>query len=95
MDESRRDNAQPYGRGRRVTPSTFLCGPDHSSDFETNWLLDRNLQVGLALADSHYGAHPPLKKDKFWAKPIAEPLYTPESASLHRNPQIGSCADIS
>uniref|UniRef100_A0AC34FAJ3 Bestrophin homolog n=1 Tax=Panagrolaimus sp. ES5 TaxID=591445 RepID=A0AC34FAJ3_9BILA len=62
-------------------------------DFECNWLIDRNLQVGRAIVDS-YCKFPILEKDVFWDEPIPEPLYTAETAARPHNPMVGSCNQL-
>uniref|UniRef100_A0AC35FE08 Bestrophin homolog n=1 Tax=Panagrolaimus sp. PS1159 TaxID=55785 RepID=A0AC35FE08_9BILA len=67
---------------------------DDDDDFECNWVLDRNLQVGLSIVDDAYGRVPELEKDMFWNDVLPEPLYTAQSASRPHNPMIGSCNDL-
>uniref|UniRef100_A0AC34QK07 Bestrophin homolog n=1 Tax=Panagrolaimus sp. JU765 TaxID=591449 RepID=A0AC34QK07_9BILA len=66
---------------------------DDDDDFECNWIIDRNLQVGLQIADS-YGRLPQLEKDIFWNEMLPEPLYTAESATRTQNPIVGSCNNL-
>ncbi|PIC49741.1 hypothetical protein B9Z55_008252 [Caenorhabditis nigoni] len=67
---------------------------EDDDDFECNWILDRNLQVGLMVVDTAYNRYPTLEKDQFWEDAIPEPLYTAESAMRPLNPQVGSCAEM-
>uniref|UniRef100_A0A914WM93 Bestrophin homolog n=1 Tax=Plectus sambesii TaxID=2011161 RepID=A0A914WM93_9BILA len=67
---------------------------EDDDDFEVNWFLDRNLQVGLTVVDDAVTKQPPLKKDVFWADPNPEPLYSAEAASIVINPLIGSATEI-
>uniref|UniRef100_A0A7E4WC07 Bestrophin homolog n=1 Tax=Panagrellus redivivus TaxID=6233 RepID=A0A7E4WC07_PANRE len=67
---------------------------DDDDDFECNWVIDRNLQVGLSIVDDGYNRIPPLEKDIFWNDVMPEPLYTEEAASRPHNPMIGSCNDL-
>ncbi|KHN82850.1 Uncharacterized protein Tcan_11659 [Toxocara canis] len=53
---------------------------EDDDDFECNFLLDKNLTIGLTVVDEGYGKTPSLKKDIFWDEKI-EPLYTLESVS--------------
>ncbi|VDM56563.1 unnamed protein product [Angiostrongylus costaricensis] len=67
---------------------------EDDDDFECNWILDRNLQVGFNVVDTAYDRFPDMVRDKFWEEAIPEPLYTAESAQRPLNPQVGSCADL-
>ena len=35
-------------------------------DFESNYLIDRNLQVAYLIVDEMHAEHPELVKDQFW-----------------------------
>uniref|UniRef100_A0A914X3D7 Bestrophin homolog n=1 Tax=Plectus sambesii TaxID=2011161 RepID=A0A914X3D7_9BILA len=48
---------------------------DDDDDFECNWFIDRNLQVGFSIVDGAIGKEPPLEKDVFWNEIIPLPLY--------------------
>ncbi|VDL65316.1 unnamed protein product [Nippostrongylus brasiliensis] len=65
---------------------------EDDDDFECNFLVDRNLSVGLAIVDECYGDLPPQQKDVFWSSEVAEPLYSADTAVKPMNPQIGSAA---
>ncbi|KJH47018.1 Bestrophin [Dictyocaulus viviparus] len=67
---------------------------EDDDDFECNWILDRNLQVGFNVVDTTYDRFPVMVRDQFWEDSMAEPLYTIESAQRPINPQVGSCADM-
>ncbi|KAG2462443.1 BEST1 protein, partial [Polypterus senegalus] len=49
---------------------------EDDDDFETNWLLDRNLQVSLLTVDEMYENFPALEKDKYWNDSEPQPPYT-------------------
>ncbi|KAJ1372057.1 hypothetical protein KIN20_034117 [Parelaphostrongylus tenuis] len=78
------------------TVAEVLLNPlgEDDDDFECNWILDRNLQVGFNVVDKTYDRFPDMVRDKFWEDAIPEPLYTAESAQRPINPQVGSCADL-
>ncbi|KIH49858.1 hypothetical protein ANCDUO_20066 [Ancylostoma duodenale] len=66
---------------------------EDDDDFECNYLIDRNLRVGLTIVDECYGELPLQQKDSFWGAEAIEPLYSAESAVKSVNPQIGSAAN--
>uniref|UniRef100_A0A158PCE1 Bestrophin homolog n=1 Tax=Angiostrongylus cantonensis TaxID=6313 RepID=A0A158PCE1_ANGCA len=80
----------------RQSVAEVLLNPlgEDDDDFECNWILDRNLQVGFNVVDTTYDRFPDMVRDKFWEEAIPEPLYTAESAQRPLNPQVGSCADL-
>ncbi|CAJ0601349.1 unnamed protein product [Cylicocyclus nassatus] len=65
---------------------------EDDDDFECNYLIDRNLRVGLTIVDDCYGDLPLQQKDNFWGVDTIEPLYSADSAVKPVNPQIGSAA---
>ncbi|TRY96000.1 hypothetical protein DNTS_002160 [Danionella cerebrum] len=68
---------------------------EDDDDFETNWLVDRNLQVSLLSVDDMYDLVPLVEKDKYWDESEPQPPYTAASAE-HRKPSfMGSALDIS
>ncbi|KAK6016585.1 hypothetical protein OSTOST_17930, partial [Ostertagia ostertagi] len=67
---------------------------EDDDDFECNYILDRNLQVGLNVVDKAYDTFPEMVRDDFWEDSLPEPLYTAESAQRPINPQVGSCVDM-
>ncbi|KAK5619502.1 hypothetical protein CRENBAI_013887 [Crenichthys baileyi] len=68
---------------------------EDDDDFETNWLVDRNLQVSLLSVDEMYDSLPLVERDVYWNESEPQPPYTPASAE-HRKPSfMGSALDIS
>ncbi|KAJ8332188.1 hypothetical protein SKAU_G00428380 [Synaphobranchus kaupii] len=68
---------------------------EDDDDFETNWLVDRNLQVSLLTVDEMYDCVPVVERDKYWNESEPQPPYTAASAD-HRKPSfMGSALDIS
>uniref|UniRef100_A0A158Q7A3 Bestrophin homolog n=1 Tax=Elaeophora elaphi TaxID=1147741 RepID=A0A158Q7A3_9BILA len=56
---------------------------EDDDDFECNFLLDKNLAVGLMIVDLGYNQPPAMQKDPFW-EGLVEPLYTQQSMVLER-----------
>ncbi|XGW09958.1 hypothetical protein V3C99_011887, partial [Haemonchus contortus] len=67
---------------------------EDDDDFECNYILDRNLQVGLNVVDNAHDFYPEMARDNFWEDSLPEPLYTAESAQRTINPQVGSCVEM-
>ncbi|ULT96911.1 hypothetical protein L3Y34_005026 [Caenorhabditis briggsae] len=65
---------------------------EDDDDFECNFLLDRNLAIGLIIVDDCYNQIPTVEKDVFWCSDV-EPLYSVDTAMIPKNPQIGSAAN--
>ncbi|XP_037371145.1 bestrophin-3 [Talpa occidentalis] len=49
---------------------------EDDDDFETNWCIDRNLQVSLLAVDEMHMNLPKMKKDIYWDDSAARPPYT-------------------
>ncbi|KAK6732130.1 hypothetical protein RB195_016485 [Necator americanus] len=78
-----------------VKVAEVLLNPlgEDDDDFESNWIIDRNLQVGFSVEEC-YDKYPPVDRDSFWETPNPEPLYTAQSAIRPINPQMGSCVNM-
>ncbi|XP_077600252.1 bestrophin-4 [Stigmatopora nigra] len=68
---------------------------EDDDDFETNWLVDRNLQVSLLSVDEMYDSLPLVEKDMYWNKSEPRPPYTTASADHCKPSFMGSALDIS
>ncbi|KAG7324151.1 hypothetical protein KOW79_012167 [Hemibagrus wyckioides] len=68
---------------------------EDDDDFETNWLVDRNLQVSLLSVDEMYDLLPMIEKDKYWNESEPQPPYTAASAEHQKPSYMGSALDIS
>uniref|UniRef100_A0A158R478 Bestrophin homolog n=1 Tax=Syphacia muris TaxID=451379 RepID=A0A158R478_9BILA len=68
---------------------------EDDDDFECNFLLDKNLAIGLKIVDEGYNKTPQVLKDKFWNRAV-EPLYTAQA--MHQEKRVsgitGSVANI-
>ncbi|VDN54645.1 unnamed protein product [Dracunculus medinensis] len=57
---------------------------EDDDDFETNFLIDRNIKIGILIVDEGYGVVPEQKRDIFWGNRV-DPLYSEESAKTTAN----------
>eukprot|EP00061_Rhincodon_typus_P018869 g48232.t1 len=68
---------------------------EDDDDFETNKLIDRNLQVSFLSVDDMYQNLPPIEKDKYWNESTAQPPYTIATANeTHKPSFLGSTFDM-
>ncbi|NXL87677.1 BEST4 protein, partial [Alectura lathami] len=68
---------------------------EDDDDFETNKLIDRNLQVSLLSVDDMYQDLPLATKDKYWNESTAQPPYTTATAAETLKPSfLGSTFDM-
>ncbi|XFG00204.1 hypothetical protein AB1E19_003828 [Capra hircus] len=74
---------------------------EDDDDFETNWCIDRNLQVSLLAVDEMHMSLPKMKKDIYWDDSAARPPYTLAAADycipsfLGSTVQMGQASDSS
>ncbi|XP_078712338.1 bestrophin-2-like [Lampetra fluviatilis] len=69
---------------------------EDDDDFETNFLIDRNLQVSMLAVDEMYQNLPLLQRDMYWNASDPRPPYTAATMStLHKPSFLGSAFDMS
>ncbi|GMR48657.1 hypothetical protein PMAYCL1PPCAC_18852, partial [Pristionchus mayeri] len=56
---------------------------EDDDDFECNWLIDRNLRIGLTIVDEGFESTPDLIQDDFFDKLDVKPLYAAGSRAVH------------
>ncbi|XP_006769323.1 PREDICTED: bestrophin-4 [Myotis davidii] len=68
---------------------------EDDDDFETNQLIDRNLQVSLLSVDDMYQNLPPAEKDLYWDEGSVQPPYTVATVSESLKPSfLGSTFNL-
>ncbi|XP_023671646.1 bestrophin-4 [Paramormyrops kingsleyae] len=68
---------------------------DDDDDFETNQLIDRNIQVSMLAVDDMHQNLPPTEKDKYWTEESFSPPYTAATAMETLKPAfMGSTFDM-
>ncbi|XP_066232255.1 bestrophin-4 [Saccopteryx leptura] len=68
---------------------------EDDDDFETNQLIDRNLQVSLLSVDNMYQNLPPAEKDVYWDEGSAQPPYTVATVAESLRPSfLGSTSTL-
>ncbi|EPQ17075.1 Bestrophin-4 [Myotis brandtii] len=68
---------------------------EDDDDFETNQLIDRNLQVSLLSVDDMYQNLPPAEKDLYWDEGSVQPPYTVATVAESLKPSfLGSTFNL-
>ncbi|XP_066490418.1 bestrophin-3 isoform X2 [Tiliqua scincoides] len=67
---------------------------EDDDDFETNWCIDRNLQVSLLAVDEMHMNLPKMKKDMYWDDSAARPPYTLAAADYCIPSFLGSTIEM-
>ncbi|CAL8242614.1 unnamed protein product [Merluccius merluccius] len=67
---------------------------EDDDDFETNWIIDRNLQVSLLAVDEMHMNLPLLSRDIYWDDTAARPPYTRAAADYCIPSFLGSTTDM-
>ncbi|XP_027966779.1 bestrophin-3 isoform X1 [Eumetopias jubatus] len=67
---------------------------EDDDDFETNWCIDRNLQVSLLAVDEMHMSLPKMKKDIYWNDSAARPPYTLAAADYCIPSFLGSTVEM-
>lgn len=79
----------------KVAESLLNPFGEDDDDFETNFLIDRNLQVAYLIVDEMHEEHPKLIQDKFWDEGIPSDLpYTKAAEEFIIEIPQGSTAEI-
>ncbi|XP_032543472.1 bestrophin-3 isoform X2 [Chiroxiphia lanceolata] len=67
---------------------------EDDDDFETNWCIDRNLQVSLLAVDEMHMNLPRMEKDIYWNDSSARPPYTKAAADYCIPSFLGSTIEM-
>jgi len=79
----------------KVAESLLNPFGEDDDDFETNFLIDRNLQVSYLIVDEMHEEHPKLIQDKYWDEGVPHDLpYTKAAEDFIIDIPKGSTADI-
>ncbi|KAK6747911.1 hypothetical protein RB195_000864 [Necator americanus] len=65
---------------------------EDDDDFETNFLIDRNIAVGMSIVDQGYDRPPEVRRDPFWEE--IQPLYSEETSRTRNHLPRGSVSHI-
>uniref|UniRef100_A0A250Y337 Bestrophin n=1 Tax=Castor canadensis TaxID=51338 RepID=A0A250Y337_CASCN len=83
-----------YAGWLKVANSLINPFGEDDDDFETNWCIDRNLQVSLLAVDEMHMSLPKMKKDIYWDDSAARPPYTLAAADYCIPSFLGSTTQM-